>query len=124
MRSYWFDPSQKWAMRALATLPPPLTTKVPWKLCRLAASWMRRSHARISLGAVADVATTIWLHAGAPCAAAAHDKSRTTKARGSTGGRGSARRGIDGGAAQECGGHAEGRCAGELLVRLEIAFEL
>ena len=37
IRSYWFGPSQKWAMRALATLPPPLTTKVPWKLCPLAA---------------------------------------------------------------------------------------
>ena len=51
MRSYWFGPSQKCAMRALATLPPPLTTKVPWKLRRLAASWMRSSQARTSLGA-------------------------------------------------------------------------
>ena len=48
MRSYWFGPSQKCAMRALATLPPPLTTKVPWKLRRLAASWMRISQARTS----------------------------------------------------------------------------
>jgi hypothetical protein len=52
-------------MRALATFPPPLTTKVPWKLCRLAASWMRSSQARISLGAVGDAAATIWLHVGA-----------------------------------------------------------
>ena len=50
MRSYWFGPSWKCEIRALATPPPPLTTNVPWKLRRLAASWMRSSQARTSFG--------------------------------------------------------------------------
>jgi len=48
IRSYWFAPSQKCDIRALATLPPLLTTNVPWKLRRLAASWIRISQPRTS----------------------------------------------------------------------------
>src|SRR5689334_10324146 len=128
MRSYWFEPSQKCAMRALATLPPPLMTNVPWKFCRVAASWMLSSHARGSRttpGAEAAVCDQLWLAAtNSPHTRAKAEIRRDDMRTGVRRGRASA---AFGGARIDRGSHvdrqSEGRAAGELLVRGEVGVE-
>ena len=82
MRSNWFGPSQKCAMRALDTPPPPLTTKVPWKLRRLAASWMRISQARTSLAGVADAPAAARLRRRPATACASAAQARVSESDG------------------------------------------
>jgi hypothetical protein len=57
-----------------AVAPPALTTKVPWKLRRLAASWMRSSQARTS---PASSAGDDWARAAGTNAA--HAKATASK---------------------------------------------